>query len=65
MIAVYKAHKEMRRTKRTVLSVTVPCGLLVEVVGVPSDTHYEVVDLATGVRFMIEKEEFNKHFERF
>lgn len=62
---MFKATKELRRTKRTVVSETIPLGLLVEVVGVPTDTHYEIVDLTTGVRFMIEKEEFNKHFERF
>jgi hypothetical protein len=62
---MFKATKELRRTRRTVVSETVPVGLLVEVVGVPTDSHYEIVDLATGVRFMIEKVEFDKHFERF
>ena len=62
---MFKAMKELRRTRRTVVSETVPVGLLVEVVGVPTDTHYEIIDLTTGVRFMIEKAEFNKHFERF
>ena len=62
---MFKATKELRRTRRTVVSETIPLGLLVEVVGVPTDTHYEIVDLTTGVRFMIEKAEFNKHFERF
>ena len=62
---MFKATKELRRTKRTVVSQTVPVGLLVEVVGVPSDIHYEIVDLTTGLRFMIEKKEFDSHFERF
>ena len=62
---MYKAHKELRRTKRTVVSETIPCGLLVEVVGVPTELHYEIKDLSTGVSFLIERKEFEKHFKKF